>query len=80
MKNQQNPRDRNPGAPDQGQLPRRDRSNVDDAPDNADDRGARQDRSIHDPQVIEERRAPGAENAEDELDDEDFDGEEDVRR
>ncbi len=77
MRNQQNPRERqNPDTTDQGQLPRRDRSNVDDAPDNAGNRGMRQDRTIGDPRVREERKAPGAENAEDELDDEDFEGEE----
>ncbi len=77
MPNQQHPRERqNPDTTDQGQLPRRDRSNVDDAPDNAGNRGMRQDRTIGDPRVREERKAPGAENAEDELDDEDFEGEE----
>jgi len=41
------------------------------------DSGMRQnDRRIDDPRVDEEREAPGAENAEDELDDEDFEGEE----
>ena len=76
MQNQQNPRNRqNPDTADQGQLPRRDRSNVEDTPDNAGNRGMRQDRTIGDPRVDEERQAPGAENAEDELDDEDFEGE-----
>jgi hypothetical protein len=77
MPNQQNPEDRRESdTTDQGQLPQRDRSNVDDAPDNADSRGMRQERTIGDPRVREERKAPGAENAEDELDDEDFEDDE----
>jgi hypothetical protein len=65
-------------TPDQGELPPRDRSNVEDTPDNA-KRGVRNDRTIDDPRVDQEpRRAPGAENAEDELDDEDYQGEEEV--
>ena len=80
MRNQ-NQKDQNPGTPDQGRLPPRDRSNVDDVPGNA---GATNDRTADDPRIIHERRAPGAESAEDELedelDDEDFEGEDDVRR
>ena len=79
MRNQQDQRDPNQGTADQGRLPRRDRSNVEDVPDNAADRGVREDRTIDEPRVREERRAPGAENAEDELDDEDFEGDENVR-
>ena len=73
MKNQANGRNRqNPDTTDQGQLPRRDRSNVEDAPDSAGNQNLGQDRTIGDPRAPGGRRAPGAENAEDELDDEDF--------
>ena len=76
MQKQQKPRDTQDPGTDQGQLPRRDRSNVEDTPDNAGKSDLRQDRTIGDPSVREERKAPGAENAEDELDDEDFEEDE----
>ena len=72
MGNQQDHQGRNPGAADQDEFPPRDRSNIDDVPEDGGNRDVRQDRTIGDPRIIEERQTPGAENAEDELDDEDF--------
>jgi hypothetical protein len=66
--------DQNPDSADQGRLPDRDRSNVNDVPDNA-ERNLREKPPIGDPNTGERpRRAPG----DDELEDEGYEGEEDV--
>lgn len=72
------PRNANPNDhqnPDREQPPRRDRTGIDDVSDTPENRRMRNERRIDDPRVDEERHAPGAENAEDELDDEDYEHE-----